>query len=469
MSALYTQFCSGVLFPLHEIVKGHRSVQRRRQLERTQWWSPEQLRQLQLVKLRSLLRQAGHHVPYYQEIFSRVRFDPESVQSLSDLARLPVLSKDALRAQPLAFRSGNARKLVPLSTTGSSGDPMQFFVGIDRVSHDVAAKWRATRWWGVDIGDSEIVAWSSPIELTRQDRLRRLRDRVLRTELLPSIALTKESIATAIERIRTVQPAMLFGYPSSLALIAAYAEDRSIALHKLGIKVAFVTAERLLAQQRDQITRVFGCPVADGYGGRDAGFIAHQCPHGGLHISAEDIIVEVVDQAGNPVQDGEPGEILITHLASGDYPFIRYRNGDIGVLDDRRCSCGRGLPLIKEIHGRSNDFIVAADGAMLHGVAFGMIMRDVPGIRAFKVIQEDITRTRVLLVVNGQYRTECAGRITQAFKARLGQAVSISVELVPEILPERTGKYRYIVSHVAHNMIQDRLQTHSVDMQGSGV
>lgn len=451
MSRLYTRLCAGVLFPLHERVKGHSTVRRRRELEQTQWWSPERIRALQVERLRTLLRWSGQNVPYYRELFAHIGFNPESIRSLADLARLPVLTKESLRARSADFRAAGERRLISLSTTGSSGDPMQFYVGPDRVSHDVAAKWRATRWWGVDIGDPEIVAWSSPIELTRQDRVRKLRDTLLRTQLVPSIALTPDSILAAIERIRAVRPAMLFGYPSSLALIAAHAEDRNIDMGDLGIKVAFVTAERLLAHQRAQISRVFRCPVADGYGGRDAGFIAHECPSGGLHISAEDIIVEVVDDTGRPVPTGEAGEVVVTHLASWDYPFIRYKNGDIGVLDDRRCDCGRGLPLIREIQGRSNDFIIAADGSVVHGVAFGMVMRDTPGIRAFKIIQEDIGHTRVLLSVNAHYHPESAQRIRDALNARLGNAVQVTVEIVPEILPEPTGKYRYVVSRIARN------------------
>ena len=128
---------------------------------------------------------------------------------------------------------------------------------------------------------------------------------------------------------------MLFGYPSALSHIARHAEARGQRMDDLGIQVAFVTSERLYDDQRASISRVFGCPVANGYGGRDAGFIAHECPEGGMHLTAEDIVVELVDAEGGPVPLGEPGEIVVTHLATGDFPFIRYRTGDIAVLDDR--------------------------------------------------------------------------------------------------------------------------------------
>src|SRR5690606_20877692 len=95
-----------------------------------------------------------------------------------------------------------------------------------------------------------------------------------------------------------------------------------IVMRDLGIRVAFVTSERLYDDQRRQISDTFGCPVANGYGGRDAGFIAHECPAGGMHITAEDVIVEILDSQGHPLPNGEAGEIVVTHLASRDFPFI---------------------------------------------------------------------------------------------------------------------------------------------------
>ena len=146
---------------------------------------------------------------------------------------------------------------------------------------------------------------------------------------------------------------MLFGYPSVLSYIAHHADAREQNMSDLGIRVAFVTAELLYDEQRSQINKTFGCPVANGYGGRDSGFIAHECPEGGMHITAEDIIIEIVSPNGISLPPGESGEIVVTHLATEDFPFIRYRTGDIGVLGTKICSCGRGLPLLQEIQGRS--------------------------------------------------------------------------------------------------------------------
>jgi phenylacetate-CoA ligase len=243
---------------------------------------------------------------------------------------------------------------------------------------------------------------------------------------------------------------MLFGYPSALGYIALCAEEQGICLNELGIKVAFTTGERLYDAQRETIERLFACPVANGYGSRDAGFIAHQCPSGGMHITAEDIVVEIIDGDGQVLPPGHAGEIVITHLATRDFPFIRYRTGDIGALGEETCACGRGLPVLKEIQGRSTDFVVARDGTVLHGLSLVYIVRDLTGVRAFKIIQESPDLTRVQLVTDPAFDPADERRIIDGFRQRLGQGVAVKIERVEAIAAEKSGKFRYIVSHVEH-------------------
>ena len=449
MSSLYTRAVSGLVFPLHERIKHHDTVAVRRQLEKSQWWSRDRLAQFQLQRLRNLLQHAQQHVPYYSDLFARTGFDPAAVTSLADLQRLPFLGKPEIRANADALKADNAVGLARFNTGGSSGEPLIFFIGNQRVSHDVAAKWRATRWWGVDIGDPEIVVWGSPIELTAQDRVRALRDRLLRTELLPAFEMSEAKLDGFVARIRERRPTMQFGYPSALSHIARHAEKRGMRMDALGIKVAFCTSEKLYDHQREAIERIFGCPVANGYGSRDAGFIAHQCPSGGMHLTAEDVIVEIVDGAGRVLPPGEAGEIVVTHLATGDFPFIRYRTGDVAVMDAATCACGRGLPMLKEIQGRATDFVVARDGTVMHGLALIYILRDLPGVAAFKVVQESLDFTRVQVVPGPAYSSDYVERIQRGFTARLGSGVLIEVETVSVIPPEKSGKYRYVVSRVA--------------------
>ena len=449
MSGLYTHLVSNVLFPLQERLKHHDTVNVRRQMEASQWWPAERIAALQVDRLKTFLTDIGTHVPYYRELFATGGFDPQTITSTADLQALPFLTKAIIKQNSDALRAADAQGLARFNTGGSSGEPLIFFIGTERVTHDVAAKWRATRWWDVDIGDPEIVVWGSPIELGTQDRVRFLRDKLMRTELLPAFEMSDSRVEAFIARIRDVRPKMVFGYPSAISHIAGYAEKKGIRLDDLGVKVVFVTSERLYDHQREVISRSFACPVANGYGGRDAGFIAHACPSGSMHITAEDIIVEIVDAAGKVLPYGQSGEIVVTHLATRDYPFVRYRTGDVGVLSDHACPCGRGLPVLSEIQGRSTDFVIAADGTVMHGLALIYVLRDIPGVASFKIVQETTQLTTVFVEPGKLFESDDIGRIEAGLKRRLGDSVTIDVKVVDVVPAEASGKFRYVISRVA--------------------
>jgi phenylacetate-CoA ligase len=443
-----TAIIAGAVFPLHERLKGHDSVRRRRELERTQWLPAAELDALVARRLRAFLQDVGKHSPFWRERFARYAFDPEAVQGPADLARLPLLEKADIRAHATSMRADDAGPLKRYNTGGSSGEPLVFFMGRDRIDHDVAAKWRATRWWKVDMGDPEIVVWGSPVELSAQDRMRAWRDRLLRTTLLPAFDMTPASLDRYVATIRNRRPRMVFGYPSSLAVIARHAIARGVPLDDLGVRVVFVTSERLYDEQRQAIERAFAAPVANGYGARDAGFIAHQCPRGGMHVSAEDIVVEIVDPVGTTLPPGERGEIVVTHLATRDFPFVRYRTGDVGALVHGRCDCGRELPRLASIDGRTTDFVVARDGTVMHGLALIYTVRELPGVTQFRIEQQDLHHTEVLVVADAAFRPEHEARIVRDFKARLGPEVNVTVRRCDAIPQEASGKYRYVVSRV---------------------
>lgn len=443
----YTRFASGVLFPLHERLKRHESVAVRQRLERSQWFSAAAIAAEQTQRLRDFLVEIGTRVPYWRNLFRQLAFDPHTVTSIADLQKLPLLTKTVIRENTLQMKADGHGPLTRYNTGGSSGQPLVFYIGKARKSHDVAAKWRATRWWGVDIGDTEAVIWGSPIEHGAQDRARLLRDKVMRSTLLPAFEMSDAKLDEFVSWLRRKKPRMLFGYPSALNYIAKHAQRCGTRLDDLGVRVAFVTSERLYEEQRRAIEATFGCPVANGYGGRDAGFLAHECPEGGMHLTAEDIVVEVVDPQGQPLPVGRAGEIVVTHMATADFPFVRYRTGDIGVLDEKLCACGRGLPLLRDLEGRSTDFVVAADGTVMHGLALIYVLRDLPGIEGFKVTQQSRLLTKVELVAGARFDAALLDAIQAGFKRRLGDEVTVEIELVARIAPEKSGKYRYIVSH----------------------
>jgi phenylacetate-CoA ligase len=168
-----------------------------------------------------------------------------------------------------------------------------------------------------------------------------------------------------------------------------------------------------------------------------------------MHVTAEDIVLELVDEAGRVVAPGQSGEIVVTHLASRAFPFVRYRTGDFGVLAKEPCPCGRGLPVLDQILGRSTDFVVAADGTVLHGLALIYVVRDLPGIASFRIVQESRELTRVELVPGPGFDPAVKTAIRDGMRRRLGDGVEILVEEMAVLPRERSGKHRYVVSKVA--------------------
>ena len=142
---IHTALVANILFPLQEKLKKHDTVAIRQAMDDSQWWPAEKLEALRLERLRALLTKVGKHVPYYRDCFKNLGFDPQKIECLTDLQKLPFLTKAVIRAEGERMKSDIAQGLARFNTGGSSGEPLIFFIGTDRVSHDVAAKWRATR------------------------------------------------------------------------------------------------------------------------------------------------------------------------------------------------------------------------------------------------------------------------------------------------------------------------------------
>lgn len=441
------------IFPLHEYILGRRTFKILKKLEITQWYSREQLAELQLNKLKKLLNQAYENVPFYREIFNSIGVLPQDVRNFDDLKKIPFLTKEMIRENFEKFKATNIKKgLIRMNTGGSTGEPLIFYVDKNRTSYDKAANLRSKKWWGVDIGEREIALWGSPVELSTQDRLKNLRDIFFNTKLLSAFNMGEKQMFSYAKIIQQYQPKHIFGYPSSIYLLSRFLIKHKLDIKKDMVKVVFVTGEVLHPYQKSIIEGTFHCPVANGYGGRDGGFIAHECREGKLHIS-EDIIVEIVDENGKSIDNGKKGEIVITHLEMYAMPFIRYRMGDIAIQSQDSCKCGRKLPILSEIQGRSADFIITPDGKILHALSVIYPIRNITGIVQFKIIQKKIDHLSVMIVKNEQFRKLSEDELRLYFRKLLGENVEIEINYVNSIQGERSGKYRHVVSYIEPEVI----------------
>ncbi len=436
-----------VFFAAHESIVGRPTMRCARELERSQWMSPAEFRELQSEKLARLLRHAFENVPFYQKRFDASHLDVRSADPLDQLKRLPLLSKQEIReaGESIVWR-GAPGGLASRSTGGSSGQPLTFYLDRRRAAYDQAARIRSHRWFKVELGECEVLLWGSPIERSRTDRVRELRDSVLNQHLLDAFQMSEPRLDAYLDKWDRLKPTALFGYPSSIALFARHAQRRNRILDTSRLRAIFVTGEVCYPHDRKEIEAHFGVPVADGYGSREAGFIAHQCSQGGMHITAENVIVEII-RDGQPAPAGETGEIIVTHLDAYGMPFIRYQTGDIGRLRAGRCRCGRGLPLMDVIQGRSTDFLVLPDGTIKHALSIIYPLREMAGVEKFRVTQAEDMGVTVEVVAERSAPAVTVEGVSRRVRPVIGHDVSLDVQLVDRIDELASGKFRYVVSH----------------------
>jgi phenylacetate-CoA ligase len=442
-----------VVYPLHERLLKRPTFAYLESLEQSQWLSRADLERLQSQKLTRLLQTAAKHSPWHAERIQAAGVDVGedcAPVTLEALRRLPVMTRQDARANVDRLRwAGVPGGASRYNTGGSSGEPLVFYFGRSRQASDAAGRIRARRWWGVDVGDREAYLWGAPAELNKTDRIKSIRDGLLNQLVLNAFAMSPTNMDAYLDAVQAFRPKCVYGYASSVALLAARARVRGKRLRLPELRVVCATGEPLYPHQRQLIEEVFGVPAANEFGSRDIGFTAHETPQGQMLLISESIILEVLDETGQPVASGELGEAVATGLCSDAQPFIRYRTGDMVRMSPESCSDGRGLHVLNEVVGRTTDFVVRPDGTIMHALAVIYVLRDVEGIAQFKLTQHALRDVEVMVVPDSQWTANGHGKVIAGLAARLGADVRINIRVVDSIPVEASGKYRYVVSHVA--------------------
>jgi phenylacetate-CoA ligase len=437
-----------LIYPLQENLLNRPTFSYLETLEKTQWYSRNAIEALQLQKLQALLTSARLHSPWHAKRIETSGINCDDL-TFEAFRKLPTMTK----ADAQHYGNEMAWHAVPggsfrYTTGGSSGQPLIFHYGRSRQASDAAGRIRARRWWGVNVGDPEVYLWGAPVELNNTDRIKTIRDRLLNQLVLNAFAMSPENMSNYLTAIQKFKPKCIYGYASSVALLANYARQNGRQLALQDLKVICTTGEPLYPEQRHLISEFFNVPVANEYGSRDAGFIAHANSHQQMLLLSESNILEVLDSEGNPVKPGEMGEAVMTGLCSEAQPFIRYRTGDMVKFSTDSDKDGRGLHVIEEVVGRNTDFLIHENGAIIHALAGIYILRETGGVEQFKITQQAINEFDVLIVTNPLWNSSSLLPIEEKFKSRFGGACKIQVQLVDKIAPEASGKSRQVVSKV---------------------
>jgi phenylacetate-CoA ligase len=436
---------------LHEKVFGRKTFDYLKVLEKEQYLPKKDLEILKLAKLKALLIHAEKNIPFYRKRFKDSGFKPELVENTDDLKKIPFLTKDDIRKNLDDLKWENCPGgLFRYNTGGSTGNPLVFYFDKRRQSYDKAARMLTHNWWDIGIGDKELYLWGSPLEISKQDKLKEIRDSLTNELLISAFELSEKEIPGIMKKINKFRPDCVFGYPSTIALFCKMSEKLGYKLDDYGIKAVFTTAEVLFDHQKETITKAFGnTPVVDSYGSREGGFICHQCKEGNYHVIDSNYILELIKD-GNEVEEGQEGEVVITHLDAWGMPFIRYRTGDVARRGDKNCKCGRTWSTIKNIQGRTTDFIVTPDGRWQHALSLIYVVRDLEGVEQFKIIQDSVHDIKVLIkIYEDLFPVDGEKKIIEGFEKRMGTDINVQVVKTDKIPVEASGKYRYVVSKVS--------------------
>jgi phenylacetate-CoA ligase len=435
----------GTVFSAYHVLKRDRVLPTITDYMRNERLPAARIEALQAEKLARLMEHSATRVPYYRRLLGNP--DGRSF-TIHDLRKLPPLTKTVIRAEKnsLIAEDSSPATMEANSTSGSTGEPLYFYTDTRSSDCRKAIAVRNRRWAGIEPGAREMRLWGSSIDGAQAQAMRgRIHSWLTRMRLLSAYDLSDASLRRYLEEMRRFQPELLVSYPSVL-------EEMARAGQRLGVgiphpRAIIVSAETLYPYQRELFQEAFGVQVFNRYGSREVGDIAQECEaHHGLHINSDRIVVEVVRPDLTPCDIGESGDILVTDLDNYGMPLIRYAIGDRATLaPGRSCACGRNLPMLESVEGRSLDVVRFPNGSGVGGTYWTILLRAKSGIRQFQVVQEDTEHVLVKYVAEAALSKELIDFVQQDVARRAGPNLQLRFEKVENIPAGAGGKRRRVV------------------------
>jgi len=402
---------------------------------RDQWLPLEVLQERQWFRLKRILQHAFDRSPFYRHKFREAGIHPSDLQDASDLARVPITTREELHNSENLIASGYSASRMKCSlTSGSTGRVTRtYFDSQAWLMGKFFLKFRARFACGVRPWD-KIAIFQEGLQANRW-----LRQRFFRQTRFSIF----ENIANILPELVRFSPTVLYGFPSYLLRLSETAHAL------ISPRLIFTSGEMLDGDTRRTIESRFSAPILDVYGSTELKEIAWECPaRHGYHINADWLVVETLK--ANEHERSMDGVLLVTSLYNFGMPLIRYEIGDTGRLLPSSCSCGRGLPLMTPCLGRSVDYFVLPSGAQVSPYEMTCAVEVVDGMRQYQIVQEAPSR----VVVNVVPHQGIDGSTKQQIKSALGpilNGVELEVRFVDEIERERSGKYRIVMSQVTGN------------------
>lgn len=412
-------------------------------------WTAQQWKQYNDVRLSTMLHHAATQVPYYRDMWAKRRRQGDH-SSWEKLENWPILEKEAIRRDAKSFLADNCnpKKLFRVRTSGTTGKPIDLWFSKEcHTEFYGIAEARGRQWYGV----SRHIPWAIqgahlvvPNSVTKPPFW--VWNKAFNQLYLSAFHLTAKWIPDFLIALKRYKIEWLYAYPSYLHVIAK--EVIRLGRTDLKMKVVIVNAEPLFDYQREAISEAFGCPVRETWGMSENCASASECEHGRLHLWPELGIVEVMEN-GSILPGNGKGELICTGLLNRDMPLIRYRVGDCGSLapPEEPCSCGRTLPFLKSLEGRTTDFVYLPDGRMINRFE-PVFITELPIVEA-QVVQDSLKLLRILYVPAPEFTRGHERLMIQRTRERMGNPdMEIVAESTHAIPRTKAGKFRTVVCNL---------------------
>lgn len=443
----YARLWSRILQPGWERLRGKSTPGLERQLDQTQHLSYRKIQERQQKDLERLLAHAFEQIPFYQRWHQEHGLSPKELARPGGLSNLPLIPRTMVVEQRQDF---TARKLPPGSypkaTGGTSGHPVRFQVSPLSDQWRTAISRRGYAWAGCINGRRQVHLWSGDLApLPTLSRMKRnLHRRLMGQLFIDNFNLGQAELDRACRLIDAYKPKVMVSFAFSAGVLARHALDTGWR-PAAPLEAVITGAEPLSPATRSLIEQGLGCPVFESYGNREFMLMAMECPqHQGMHISAENLIIEVIRPDGSPARPGEMGEVVVTDLHNLAFGFIRYGTGDVSAWLEGDCPCGRALPRLAPVEGRLMDMITRPDGGMVTGGMFPHLMKDFPAVRQFQVVQDRIDHLTIRLVLSGELSGSERAKIAAGVKTAL-PGMELDFVEVDEVEKAPSGKVRVTI------------------------
>lgn len=414
-------------------------------LNKSQYLSEDELKDSQFKKLKELLNSCFANNRYYKSKFSAISFHPDDFKSLDDIKKLPILTKDDIRNnQDTLFSNGfSPENSIYKRTGGSTGIPLKLYVDPKAAAFKKAAVMRHNSWANQVPGVKTASIWGdTDKKLSFKENLRnKLSERIF---YLDTLKFNPEHLNIFIDQIYKEKPEILFGHAHSVFRFAEYVRDNDFR----GIKFdgIITTAMVLSESERKTIETVFASPVFNRYGCEELSIISSECEaHDGMHIFAEGLYVELIGEKVN-----HPKKLIITDLLNIAMPLIRYEIGDFAIEATGKCACGRTLPRLAEVAGRTADFLYRPDKEPVFGISIlDTFVIHIPGIKQLQIVQDSYDHLDFYLVKDQHSFSESTlEKLKQNIIDIFSPEMNYTVHYVKEIKQTERGKFRFSICNI---------------------